>query len=156
LRLWGVIGAIVAAIVLFMAAVSGTGAAVPRPNPALTPGAVFADATPDVFCAAGYTAKVRNVSAATRAAVLRLYGWDPETTRKYELDHLIPLELGGSNDAANLWPEPGGLAYGFARKDRLENALHRLVCTGQLDYREAQQAIAADWWAAYLRWVGPR
>jgi hypothetical protein len=95
-------------------------------------------------------------SAATRSAVLRSYGWDPATTRKYELDHLIPLELGGSNDAANLWPEPGGLEYGFARKDRLENALHRLVCTGQLDYREAQQAIAADWWAAYLRWVGPR
>jgi hypothetical protein len=24
----------------------------------------------------------------------------------YELDHLIPLELGGSNDLRNLWPQP--------------------------------------------------
>ena len=27
--------------------------------------------------------------------------------RESELDHLVPLELGGSNDATNLWPELG-------------------------------------------------
>src|SRR6516164_3717119 len=65
-----------------------------------------------------------------------------------ELDHLIPLELGGNNDASNLWPEPGKLPN---LKDSVEGKLHIWVCAapsaaerqGRLE--AAQQAIAADW-----------
>ena len=41
--------------------------------------------------------------------------------RTIEIDHIIPLELGGSNDIANLFPEPGAGAAGFREKVRLEN-----------------------------------
>ena len=40
-------------------------------------------------------------------------------------------------------------------KDRLEGKLHELVCTGQLDLKTAQQAIAADWIGAYKFYVSP-
>ena len=47
-----------------------------------------------------------------------------------EYDHLISLELGGSNDATNLWPEPIAEAH---IKDRLDSktaaGLCRSVCT---------------------------
>ena len=66
---------------------------------------------------------------------------------------MIPLELGGSNDIRNLWPEPyftnpetGCDAH---KKDRLENRLHRLVCVGSMDLKEAQAEIASDWVSSY-------
>jgi 5-methylcytosine-specific restriction endonuclease McrA len=44
-----------------------------------------------------------------------------------EVDHLIPLELGGSNRAANLWPQRYDGGWSARDKDRLESRLHRLL-----------------------------
>ncbi len=73
----------------------------------------------------------------------------------YEEDHLIALEVGGSPTAvANLWPEPRFGTWGAAKKDQLENELHRLVCAGRLALRTAQRALATNWIAGYRRYVG--
>jgi hypothetical protein len=40
-------------------------------------------------------------------------------------------------------------------KDRLEGQLHELVCSGQLDLKTAQQAIASNWIEAYKLYVSP-
>jgi hypothetical protein len=40
-------------------------------------------------------------------------------------------------------------------KDRLEGKLHELVCTGQLDLKTAQDAIASNWIEAYKLCVSP-
>jgi hypothetical protein len=63
------------------------------------------------------------------------------------------LELGGSNELRNLWPQRFNIAWNAARKDRLERRLHAMVCSGQMSLRTAQEAIARDWVAAYLRYV---
>jgi hypothetical protein len=74
----------------------------------------------------------------------------------YEVDHLIPLELGGSNSIKNLWPESHRTAPWNAQvKDLLEGKLHELVLRGQLDLKTAQQAIAVNWIEAYKAYVGP-
>jgi hypothetical protein len=62
-----------------------------------------------------------------------------------ELDHLVSLELGGANDAANLWPEVGGVPN---PKDKVENDLHKAVCSGKVALAAAQKAIASDWMTA--------
>lgn len=62
-----------------------------------------------------------------------------------ELDHLVPLELGGSSDVSNLWPEPGPIPN---PKDRIENAVRRAVCAGKVPLALAQHAMAADWTTA--------
>ena len=59
-----------------------------------------------------------------------------------ELDHLVPLELGGDNDAANLWVEAGPLPN---PKDSVEDALNHAVCDGAITLRTAQREIAANW-----------
>jgi hypothetical protein len=41
-------------------------------------------------------------------------------------------------------------------KDRLERRLHVLVCDRALELRDAQEAIARDWIAAYQKYVGER
>jgi hypothetical protein len=75
-------------------------------------------------------------------------------TRDFEEDHLISLELGGSpTDPKNLWPEPYASSTGARTKDRLENALHALVCSGAIALKTAQKAIATNWYTAYLKYV---
>ena len=63
-------------------------------------------------------------------------------SKKTELDHLVSLELGGANDAANLWPEYPPTPN---PKDKVENALHAAVCDGRVKLTAAQNAIASNW-----------
>ena len=66
------------------------------------------------------------------------------------MDHFIPLELGGSNDIANLWPEPATPTPGFHEKDKVEIALHNEVCKAHtMTLEEAQRVIATDWLKYY-------
>jgi hypothetical protein len=106
------------------------------------------------ICTPGYSSSVRHVDHQQYVDVYAAYGVPyPEPTGTYELDHLIPLELGGDNSDANLWPEPASPVPGFHQKDGLENRMHDLVCSGQLALGQAQQEIASDWYAAYRRYV---
>ena len=76
---------------------------------------------------------------------------DGSTLRIREVDHLVPLELGGNNDIANLWPEAAYPAPGFHEKDKVENYLHDQVCSGAIPMKEAQIEIATNWLAVYHR-----
>ena len=74
-----------------------------------------------------------------------------------EIDHIVSLELGGSNDIANLYPEKAtlpGSAPGYHVKDKLENKLHDLVCDGTMSLRNVQRQIAANWQALYKKVFG--
>lgn len=116
------------------------------PDPACTPGASLPGVTRAQVCTRGWAAAHRRVTAATRRDVLARYGGPP--AGEYELDHLISLELGGSNDPANLWPQPGPIPN---PKDSTEGRLHRLVCSGRMDLEVAQARIAQDWTTALPR-----
>jgi hypothetical protein len=67
-----------------------------------------------------------------------------------ELDHLVPLELGGENRLGNIWPQCGPNENAlrdryFKRKDRVEGYLAAKVRAGDMPLEEAQRGIAADW-----------
>lgn len=120
------------------------------PDHECTPGAIFPDATKDIICVKGYTTKVRNVSASKKKSIYIAYGLAyPQVTGTYEADHLIPLELGGSNDVANLFPEAGSPTPGFHEKDLVENYLHQEVCAGRIELASAQKQIANNWLEVY-------
>ncbi|UWX63036.1 hypothetical protein [Deinococcus rubellus] len=125
------------------------------PNSTLTPGDVL---TSDkaVICRSGYTQTVRNVPSSLKTQVYRSYGVTSHQPGEYEIDHLISLELGGSNSVKNLWPESYVTKPLNAHvKDSLENKLHALACNGTISMQVAQQAISRDWTAAYVQYVGP-
>jgi hypothetical protein len=127
----------------------------PLPDPACTPGAYYSGATRARVCRSGYAGQVRHVSSATKDAIYRAYGLGRHFDgANGEVDHLISLELGGSNVRANLFPEAAAPPPGSHQKDRLENRLHAEVCAGQLTLRSAQRQIAGDWVAAYHRQFG--
>ena len=114
-----------------------------NPDPIQTPGAVFDGITKAQLCVSGYTAKVRHVTEATKNQVFANY-YITGPHGAYEVDHLVSLELGGSNDLANLWPESYSGTWNARVKDRIENKLHRLVCMGTITLQEAQKDIAGD------------
>jgi len=118
------------------------------PDSACTPGAVFA-ATAAQVCRKGYSAVVRKVSEKTKRKVYAAYGITKHPRGKYEVDHLISLELGGSNDVANLWPEASAPRPGFHEKDVVENWLHRQVCKGAMTLEAAQRQVITDWRTVY-------
>lgn len=122
----------------------------PFPDHQCSPGAIFEDAGTSTICVKGYTAKVRNVSASLKKKVYAEYGISyPQPAGSYEADHLIPLELGGSNDIANLFPEAASPTPGFKEKDLVENYLHQEVCSGNINLLDAQKQIANDWLSVY-------
>ena len=116
---------------------------------ACTPGAILAGVTKDQICVPGYSKKVRNVPQVEKSKVYAEYGISSRQPNEYEVDHLISLELGGSNDISNLWPELAQPTPGFHEKDLVENYLHAQVCQGSLPLADAQQKIAGDWLAVY-------
>lgn len=127
------------------------------PDSTLTPGDVFPDVTASEVCKSGYTKEVRNVSVSTKHDVYTEYGLTyPQPRGAYEVDHFIPLELGGSNDLKNLWPEPANPTPGFHQKDVVENYLHDQVCRGSESLQKAQKEIQTDWYAVYRRIPNPQ
>jgi hypothetical protein len=103
----------------------------------------------------GYTATVRNVPDSVHKMVFVEYGLSPTQPQgAYEVDHFIPLELGGSNDIKNLFPEAAEPRPGFHEKDLVENYLHKQVCDGHMTLEDAQNAIRTDWYKVYLSMKG--
>ena len=131
------------------------------PDPSLTPGLADASLTIEKLKDPSFrTTSVRNVTEAEKRQVYARYHQDPKAAPcPCEVDHLISLEIGGSNDISNLWPQPydlnvDGKNLGAHTKDRLENALAKAVRSGQISLADAQKSVAEDWTAAYVKWVG--
>jgi hypothetical protein len=113
----------------------------------VTPGDVRSVTKSQLCDPSFHTATVRHVTESEKKAACAEYGLTPTqcTGEKVEIDHLLSLELGGSNDIKNLWPQPYAPKPGAREKDVVENSLHRLVCAGKIGLPEAQKCISSDW-----------
>jgi hypothetical protein len=118
------------------------------PDFACSPGAVLTT-NQKVICVSGYTKTVRNVTEATKKKVFVEYGIPYSQRSNYEVDHIISLELGGSNDISNLYPESYLIKNGAKTKDIFENYLHKQICNGKMEVAEAQRQISSDWFYYY-------
>lgn len=117
------------------------------PDPKVTPGAVFPDVTTEQVCDLHYTLGIRQPHFNDKVTAFSNYGVSIHERDRYEVDHLVPVSLGGSNAMTNLWPQPR-TPEGAPQKNELEAHLRALVCSHQLDLTAAQKAIAMDWPAA--------
>jgi hypothetical protein len=75
----------------------------------------------------------------------RAYGIGARPFSEIELDHLIPLSLGGASTEANLWPQLRSGPANVSDKDDIAQLLNRRVCRGQESLADAQHAIATNW-----------
>lgn len=122
------------------------------PDPNCTPGATYPDVKQSTIeytiCVSGYASSIRPPVSYTEPIKFKLmeaYGFT-DSPSNYELDHLIPLEIGGSPlDVRNLWPESHYTTPNSYDKDGFENYLHDQVCSGKMDLATAQNEIATNW-----------
>jgi len=121
------------------------------PDTLLTPGAVRETVAAKI-CGTS-TKAFRHTTEATKRRVYEEYGILSHHEGQYEIDHLIPLELGGKDTITDLWPEPALPQPGFHQKDVLENWLHAQICTGVLSADSAQRWIVHDFPGAYRAMV---
>ena len=141
-------------LIPFLLMVGAASAQTAVPDPTLTPGAVRTTDAADV-CSHG-TNQLRHMSRERSDAIMADHGLPGGRHPDYEIDHLIPLGIGGADSDANLWPEPRVSIepeWNAERKDQLEAKLRALVCAGRLDIVVAQKAVADDWTEAWLRYV---
>ncbi len=126
------------------------------PDSTMSPGVIILTADSACVCTKGYSATVRDVPRTRKDSVYWEYGIRHHKKGEYEIDHLISLELGGSNDIKNLWPESYKTQPWNAHvKDQLEDHLHWMVCHGKISLRQAQFEISRDWIKAYKKYIAP-
>ena len=143
------------ALLILLACTAGSLASSPiRPDPRLTPGVGLPGITVTQIRQSGWAKRHRDVPEKEKRRVYTEYGIAHHAPRAFEVDHLIPLELGGSNDIRNLWPESYTGPWNAHIKDKLEDRLHALVCAGRLSLTVAQHAIATDWIRAFGVYCG--
>jgi hypothetical protein len=134
------------------------------PDPKCTPGAINPTVTLAVMqtapkpTPAGFrTCCVRN-QITSEQAKNATYGWYGITkpanntgqTQVCELDHLIPLEMGGADTLNNIWPQCGPTKASlynryFKIKDQVEDYLTAQIKAGTIDLDTAQKGISSDW-----------
>ncbi|MDB5801773.1 MAG: hypothetical protein JWL63_2712 [Rhodocyclales bacterium] len=121
---------------------------------------VIQDNIQQTICVKGYTKTVRPSTAYTNGVkqkLLRDFGASAGDASAYELDHIVPLALGGHpRSLDNLMLQPWEGDAGAKKKDKLEVKLQCLVCTGALPLAQAQQEIYDDWQGAYRRYTGQK
>jgi hypothetical protein len=117
-------------------------------NPDVTPATIH-----QTICVSGWTKTVRPSTSYTNRIKRDLA--PGEDIGDYELDHRVPIELGGApRDEANLWMQPWEGSCGARKKDRLETHLKREVCAGRISLRQAQAEIGGDWVVSYNARIG--
>jgi hypothetical protein len=111
-----------------------------RPNLNETPGLVR-PLSRAAICSTKWGLDRRHVSDSKKKRIAKAYGVRWADRGRYEFDHLVPRELGGSDDQRNIWPQP--LAEARQLKDPRENALRRAVCAGTITLTAAQAEMRA-------------
>jgi hypothetical protein len=150
----------IAATIVLAVLASASAEAADLPDLHLTPGNALPVKAPEI-CRPGYAPSALHALSPAqwhqrRAQVFAAYGIQVQDRDAYVINHLIPLEVGGSNELANLWPLAKAGSWNAARKAKLTRRLHKLVCSGRLSLQEAQRETVVDWVSAYRSLVSAR
>jgi hypothetical protein len=118
-----------------------------RPSSYKTPGAT-AKVKMEQLCAPDFAKSLKPVSNWQRSEALERYGLRSDGFSG-ELDHLVPVSLGGSNDPDNLWPFRASGVFTLEAKQALASKLLGEVCARKFSLKDAQDAFRKDWTLSY-------
>jgi hypothetical protein len=107
------------------------------------------DSIQKTICVPGYTKTVRpsvNYTNGVKRKLLRDQRMDESQIGEFELDHKLPLTLGGHpRNIHNLTLQLWSGRDGAKEKDKLEIRLSKLVCRNKISLIDAQICIWNDW-----------
>ncbi len=151
---WGRSGICDGSLAMLVAFGTTVNAEGPKPRSGITPGEARAITIAEVCRNAEAEVVASDIPDEMRQRVFAAYGIRSPKPDQFEVDYLITPDLGGTESIRNLWPQPYSARWNARVKDKLEQRLHQMVCSGQLDLATAQHDIAVDWIGAYKRYVG--
>jgi hypothetical protein len=93
-------------------------------------------------------------------AIMAAYGLPGRRHEAYEIDLLIPLSIGESDDDEDLWPQPRRMIeseWTAERKDDLDAAAQPRVCWPDRDHGgpESHRRRLDEAWMRYVPFVFP-
>ncbi len=112
------------------------------PFPPITPGERIPVGGPNYWLEAPITDEVKQ-------KVFSAYGIGPVEAQSYVIIRLIPVELGGTENPANLFPTT---PWFHGLKSRLDRRLVELVKGGQLTIQQAESELKDNWVRASHRY----
>lgn len=124
-------------------------AQVKYPNEVLTPGQIQTNDL-NIICYHYYDQLLVEVPDDVVKKVYAKYMIDNPGYKQFEIDHFIPLALGGSNNIENLWPQPK-TTPGYKEKDYVQLYLRDQVCNHGMNLTEARKQITGDWYSLFLK-----
>jgi hypothetical protein len=121
------------------------------PDRRCSPGAYNSGLSQALLCSPGFRpGPLARIPEPLRRAAETEYGLPPnQPGRPVVIDQIVPAQLGGATDIANLFPEPTSGQYNAADKIKLETRLRQLVCSGHFSLTAARTAIALNWRLLY-------
>jgi hypothetical protein len=124
------------------------------PTPGVTPGwPVWSDDL-DTVCNT-YTYTRRRTTSSMKEEAYSKYGINFHLPGQYQIDHLVPLCLGGADSQENLWPQSyDNPAWNAKKKDELERVICRMVCDHRYPLADAQTKIRENWIDFYEEIIG--
>jgi hypothetical protein len=142
-----------------------------RPDDTITPGKAWStdpaevcgkQAEPNETCEPGhdcgvtgsYSKRHRHTTAEEKRDTYAAYHVE-KGGRDFEVDHRVPLCLGGADLPENLWPQEGFEHPSYHDKDRLEEHICLLVCRDHsMSLQDGQAIFLGDWVAEYQKMFG--
>jgi hypothetical protein len=149
---------LVALIAIMVAVVPALAEELPiRPDDTLTPGVVASTDPADVCGVVDgltYSKRHRQTPQELKREVYAAYHVNP-AGRDFEIDHRVPLCIGGADVRENLWPQEGWQHPSYHDKDRLEAFVCHAVCViRRMTLQQGQAVFMGDWIAGYQRVFG--
>lgn len=145
------------AVALALMLAAGSAMAQDLPDPIKTSGAVASTGEAEVCGYVGglsYSKRHRHTTPQMKRQIRWMYG----NRRCGEVDHLVPLALGGADETRNLWCQPGpdDAVWNYRVKDRLEAFVWASVCRAhRMTLAEGQAVfLRPDWRVEYCRLIG--
>jgi len=90
---------------------------------------------------------------AIKARMLKESGYKNVNPANYELDHIVPRSLGGSDSESNLFPMSRYGKWNADKKDDLEYVMLKMVKNNEISLKGAQQVFKDDWVEGYKMYV---
>jgi hypothetical protein len=121
--------------------------AIPEPSNEIptVPGAIASTDFSEV-CAPGYSRNHRQDSYTLRESIRAR----DHCGKDSQVDHRVPLSLGGKDSPENLWCQPGNTTWNYKDKDKLEVFMWVRTCKQkEVSLETAQKMFLGDWRKGY-------
>ena len=133
------------------------------PNNAATPGVVNTKVKPaninQTICKPSWVKTALPKASAlnrVKTAQMKAAKYAAGDAKKYELDHRIPIEVGGDpRNPKNLWLQPLDIQWNALVKNKLETYVQTEICAGRMKLADGQAIFQRDWVDVFRLYCGP-